>query len=112
MSPANLTLRFPLELALLAALAIWGAHAGAAGVLSAILAVVAPLAAAVPWGTLASPKPRVSVGGKPVGGELALFGIAIAGLAVAGFPNMAVALAIAVAFHRAWRAAETRRPAR
>lgn len=62
MSPANLTLRFPLELALLAALAIWGAHAGAAGVLSAILAVVAPLAAAVPWGTLVSPKPRVSVG--------------------------------------------------
>lgn len=50
MSPANLTLRFPLELALLAALAIWGAHAGAAGVLSAILAVVGTACGSRPLG--------------------------------------------------------------
>jgi len=113
MSPANLALRFLLELALLAALGLWGARAGATGLLSAILAVAAPLAAAILWGAFVSPKARFLIGWQArLGVEIALFGAAIAGLAVSGFPKLAVALAAAAAFHEAWRAAETRRPAR
>ena len=113
MSPANLALRFLPELALLAALGIWGAHAGATGLLSAIRVVALPLAAAALWGAMVSPKAWLSVGWQArLGVELALFGAAIAGLADAGFPKPAVALAAAVTFHQAWRTAETRRPAR
>jgi hypothetical protein len=113
MSPANLALRFLLELALLAALGVWGAHAGATGFLSDTLAVAAPLAAVILWGAFVSPKARVPAGWQArLGVELALFGAAIAGLAVAGFPKLAAASAAAVAFHQTWRVAETRRPAR
>ena len=112
-SPANLALRFLIELALLAALGTWGAHAGATGLLSAILVVAVPLAAAGGWGALVSPKARVSVGWQArLGVGLVLFGAAIAALAVSGFPKLAVALAVSVAFHQAWRTAETGRPAR
>lgn len=38
-----------------------------------------------------------------LGVELALFGAATASLAVSGFPKLAVALAVAVAFHQGWR---------
>ena len=113
MSPANLALRFLLELALLAALSIWGADAGATRFLSAILAVAAPLAAAILWGAFVSPKARVLIGWQArLGVELALFGAATASLAVSDFPKLAVALAVAVAFHQGWRVTDTGRPAR
>lgn len=113
MSPANLALRFLLELALLAAVGIWGAHAGATGFLSAILPVAATLAAAVLWGAFVSPKAWVPVGWQArLGVELVLFGAATASLAVSGFPKLAVTLAVAVAFHQGWRMADMRRPAR
>jgi Protein of unknown function (DUF2568) len=81
---ANLALRFIVELAALGGLAYWGAHTGS-GIASVILAVAAPLAAAVVWGLYAAPKasrrlprgPRVAV-------EATVFGLAAAGLAVAG----------------------------
>ena len=57
MSPANLALRFLLELALLAALGLWGARAGATGLLSAILAFAAPLAAAISGARSSRPRP-------------------------------------------------------
>jgi Protein of unknown function (DUF2568) len=84
MKAANLALRFIVELAALGGLAYWGAHTGS-GLISVLLAVAAPLAAAVVWGTFAAPKaarrlpraPRVAV-------EATVFGLAGAGLAVTG----------------------------
>lgn len=77
---ANLGLRFLLELGLLAAFALWGAHAGGASV-----AVAAPLAAAVLWGMVLSPKARVpSPAWVRVSLEVLLFGAAAAGLAADG----------------------------
>ncbi|MCI1192280.1 DUF2568 domain-containing protein [Calidifontimicrobium sp. SYSU G02091] len=108
----NLTLRFLLELAALAALAVWGARAGATPLTAVVLAIAAPLAAAVLWGALVSPKAWVAAGW-PVrlGVELAVFGAAVAGLAAAGLPEMAAALAAVVLVHEGWRAAEVRRRA-
>jgi hypothetical protein len=97
MKAANLALRFLLELAALAGLAYWGAHTGSA-VVKVLLAIVAPLLAAIVWGLFAAPKaarrlprgPRVAV-------EAAVFGLAAAGLAVAGQGVMAaVFLALVV----------------
>ena len=84
MKAANLALRFLLELAALGGLAYWGAHTGS-GVVKVLLAVAAPLLAAIVWGLFAAPKaarrlpraPRVAV-------EAAVFGLAAAGLAVTG----------------------------
>jgi hypothetical protein len=58
-SPLNLALRFTLELGALAALAVWGAHAGASRVAALALAILAPLLAAVAWGLFVSPKARI-----------------------------------------------------
>jgi Protein of unknown function (DUF2568) len=81
---ANLALRFLLEVAALAGLAYWGAHTGS-GVVKVLLAIAAPVIAAIVWGLFAAPKaarrlprgPRVVV-------EAAVFGAAAAGLAVTG----------------------------
>jgi hypothetical protein len=109
-SAPNLVLRFLLELAMLAALGVWGAHAGTTGLSSAVLAIAAPLAAAVLWGAFVSPKARISARWPArLGVELAVFCAAVAGLAVSGFPRLAVALAAAVVFHQGWRFAEIRR---
>lgn len=84
MKAANLALRFLLELAALGGLAYWGAHTGS-GAVKVVLAIAAPLLAAIVWGLFAAPKasrrlpraPRVAV-------EAAVFGAAAAGLAVTG----------------------------
>jgi len=112
-SAANLALRFLLELALLAALAYWGAHATASPLLAALLAVLAPLSAAALWGACVSPKARVAL--PPRGRlavELCLFALAGAALAAAGQPRLALALAAGVAVHQGWRAAGPRRATR
>ena len=117
MSTANLALRFLLELALLAALSIWGAHArchripvgkpGHCGTTRGTTRGSHPL------GAFVSPKARVLVRWRArLGVELALFGAATASLAVPGFSKLAVALAVAVAFHQGWRVADMGRPAR
>ncbi len=53
--PANLALKFLLELAALAAFAIWGADA-ASGALAIALAIAAPLVVALLWARLAAPR--------------------------------------------------------
>jgi Protein of unknown function (DUF2568) len=52
MKPANLALKFGLELAALAAFAYWGTTLHGAAV-SALVAIAAPLAMIVLWGTFA-----------------------------------------------------------
>lgn len=111
-SAMNMALRFLLELAALAALSAWGVHTGATPFTAVVLAVAAPLAAALPWGAFVSPKAWIAAGW-PVrlGVELAVFGAAVAGLAATGRRELAVALVAGVLVHEGWGAAEVHRRA-
>jgi hypothetical protein len=90
----NLGLRFCLELAALAALGWWGAQAGSSTALHIVLAIAAPLAAAVVWGLFVAPKARVHVGDEArLVIELAVFAAAAVAFAVSGHVWPAVAVA-------------------
>jgi uncharacterized protein DUF2568 len=92
---ATLTARFLCELAMLAALAFWGYVVGD-GVWAWLLGILAPVVAAVIWGTFVAPRARVPVPAPVrVGIELALYAAAAAGLAAAGQPVAAVVLGVA-----------------
>ncbi len=94
---ANLALKFVLELAAFAALAVWGATIGD-GVIQVLVAVAAPLTAIVLWGVFAAPKSSSRLSTAPrVAFELAVFGLAVAALAAAGKGGAAIVLAAAVA---------------
>jgi Protein of unknown function (DUF2568) len=87
---------FLLELAALAALGYWGRATGG-GAWPVVLAIATPLAAALLWGTVASPRAPVRL---PTAPKLAvrlavLLGAAVA-LAVAGQPTLALLLAVTV----------------
>jgi cytochrome b len=108
-SAPNLALRFLLELSALAALGYWGAHLGAGLPLRIGLALAAPLAAALAWGAVVSPKARVrATAPTRLATELAIFGAAGWALAAAGQPRWATAFGAAVGVHELWRAAERR----
>ena len=93
-----LTLRFLLELALLAAWAVVGWNLADPTWLQVTLAVLLPLASATVWGLYLSPKARLSLPlSVRVVMELALFAAASAGLWVVGFPALGIALFIAEA---------------
>jgi hypothetical protein len=97
MSPllaVNLALRFCLELAALAGLAWWGAQAGSSTALHVVLAIVAPLAAAVAWGLFVAPKARVRVNDEArLLIELAVFAAAAVAFAASGHTWPAIAVA-------------------
>ena len=95
----NLGLRFCLELGALAALGWWGSQAGSNTALHVVLAIAAPLAAAVVWGLFVAPKARVKVSEETrLAIELAVFFAATAALAAAWRVWPAIGLAgIAVA---------------
>jgi predicted benzoate:H+ symporter BenE len=90
---ANLALKFLLELCALAALAV-GFASIASAPLNVVLAIAAPLVAAIVWGRYAAPKssrrlattPRLAV-------EMAVFAAACAALVAAGAYVWAAALA-------------------
>ena len=56
MKAINEGLRFPLELAVLVALSSWGWHAGSNTPSKLVLAIVAPVTAAVVWGLWVAPR--------------------------------------------------------
>ena len=95
----NDSVRFCLELAALAGLAVWGWKTGPDGV-NVVLAVAAPLAAAVLWGRFVAPKAR-----RPQADplrlllELAVFGGGTLAFAAAGLETSAVVLGVATAAH-------------
>jgi hypothetical protein len=92
---ATLTARFLCELAMLAALAFWGYVVGD-GVWAWLLGILAPVVAAVIWGTFVAPRARVPVAAPVrVAIELALYAAAAAGLAAAGQPVAAVVVGAA-----------------
>jgi hypothetical protein len=103
--PLNLALRFALELALLAALGVYGWQAGT-GAWRWLLALLLPLAAAAVWGIFRVPND----GGAPVVQvpgivrlliEIALFALAVWALAAAGHPRWALALGGVTLLHYA-----------
>jgi hypothetical protein len=102
---ANLTLRFALELAALAALGYWGfaEHDGAAAIL---LGLGAPGLAALVWGLFVAPKAAVDL---PPGGrlscEVVVFAAAVCALWASDHTGPAVAMALAASVSRALLAA-------
>ena len=91
----TLTARFLCELAMLAALAFWGYVVGD-GVWAWLLGILAPVVAAVIWGTFVAPRAKLPVPAPVrVAIELVLYGAAAAGLAAAGQPLAAVVLGVA-----------------
>lgn len=94
---ANLTVRFLLELCMLAALGYTGFQLGDGIATEIALAVALPLAAAVVWGVAIAPKARRRVPdpGRAVL-ELFLFAAAATGLVATGQPVLGLILAAAV----------------
>ena len=91
---ANLGLRFSLELGALGLLAYWGFHALPGGVSRVVLAVAAPLAFAVLWGLLASPRARVQLAPRrKLSVQVALLLLPAAAVAQAGEPALGTAFA-------------------
>jgi hypothetical protein len=91
---ALLAVRFALELAALAALAYWG-FSEFDGVLSVVLGVGAPLAAAVVWGLFVSPKARYGSPARQAVGEAVVFAAAVIALFDADQPVVAIVFAVA-----------------
>ena len=104
----NLALRFALELCMLAALALWGWRAGGGLPLRLLLALGAPLMAAVVWVLFIAPRATYAV---PLSVwlvlQLILFGLALAGLVATGHPGLAALFAGALVVNGAllylWR---------
>ena len=107
-NPANLALRFALELAALAALSVW-ALAQVHGAASIVLAVILPLIAATLWGTFRVPGDASASGRAPVPVpgivrlllEVALFALGVLALVAAAYTAAGTGLGIAVAVHYA-----------
>jgi hypothetical protein len=102
MAIANLTLRFLLELAGIAAFGVWGLTVST----SPIIAVVAVVAAVVVWAVVVAPRTRngLSQPQKDVVGTAILL-VAAAALVAAGNPVAGVAFGIAVVVNAAILAA-------
>ncbi|MEW6253952.1 MAG: DUF2568 domain-containing protein [Planctomycetota bacterium] len=107
-NPANLALRFALELAALAALSVW-ALARFDGAASIALAVLLPLVAATLWATFRVPGDASASGRAPVPVpgivrlllEVALFALGVLALVAAAYTAAGTGLGIAVAVHYA-----------
>jgi Protein of unknown function (DUF2568) len=94
----SLALQFLLELAALAAYGYWGANTGGSTVAHVVLAIAAPLAAAVVWGLFGSPKaPFHLTGIRRILLEIAFFGLAAVALIVSGQVVLGVVFGAAVA---------------
>jgi Protein of unknown function (DUF2568) len=99
MCAANGGLRFLLELAMLVSLAYWGWVEGD-GILSWVLALAAPLSAAVLWGVLLAPRARRRLADPwRLVAEIAFFGSAALALWRSGSALLAVVFAALVGLH-------------
>lgn len=99
MKAAMLAMRFLLELAALAGLAVWGVHVGTPAWDKVALAMAAPVAMAVVWGLWVAPRAvrRLPDPARLVV-ELAILAVVSAAIALSGYPVVAAvfaALAIA-----------------
>jgi hypothetical protein len=91
----NEALAFLIELAILAGLAWWGATVSAGVGVRVLLAVIAPVAAAVVWGLFAAPHARIRL---PVLGVLAVkaavFGVTALAVYAAGLHVLAIVVGV------------------
>lgn len=98
--PANLALRFALEIGALIAIGYWGFQTGQNTLLKILLGVGLPLVAAVIWGTFVSPKAAKRL---PEAGrfliELLIFGGGVLALYAVNRPGLALVFAILVLIH-------------
>jgi hypothetical protein len=90
-----LTVAFLSELAALAALAAWGWSVPGTTAPRVLLAIGAPLVAAVLWGLFAAPSAPVGITALAVVVKIGVFGTAALALLAIGRPQLAVALAVA-----------------
>jgi hypothetical protein len=106
--PANLAVRFFLELAALVVMAFWGSRQGA-GITRYVFAILVPLAAAALWGTFAVPgdpsrsgSALIAVpGGLRLGIEAAFFTFAVWALYQLGHIALARTMTAVLAVHYA-----------
>jgi hypothetical protein len=92
---SNLALRFALELAALAALAVWGANATATSTINIALAVGAPVVTAAIWGVWSAPRaPRRLRGYALTLLELGLLAVSAVALAADGHVILACVLVV------------------
>jgi hypothetical protein len=92
---ANLGLRFLIELAAIAALAVWGAQATSSTPANVALALAAPAVAIGIWSVWSAPRAsRRLAGNALIALELAILIVVTALLAVAGHPIWAAILAV------------------
>ncbi|HUL91848.1 MAG TPA: YrdB family protein [Burkholderiales bacterium] len=104
--PANLAIRFLLELSALGAMAFWGWQQGD-GSARYVFALLVPLVAAAAWGVFAVPGDRSRSGKAPVavpgvvrlGVEAAFFAFAVFALYKVGSKPLSAILAAAVFAH-------------
>ena len=105
-NPINLGLRFILELAALAAMAVWGWRLGI-GIWRFGLAAAIPIAAAVLWGVTAVPDDP-SRSGRAIFAtpgifrlafEVIFFAVAVWALYASGYPTLAATMAALVIIH-------------
>ncbi|QGG57828.1 YrdB family protein [Paenibacillus sp. B01] len=97
----NLGVRFFLELALLAALGIWGFQTGFGSLVRWLLGIGAPLLTAVVWGAFLSPKASIPLDWTvKLAMELLLFGLGALALWAASRPTWAVAILVIWAINR------------
>lgn len=97
--PANLALKFLLELAAFAAFAVWGADVGS-GASAVALAVAAPLVAVLLWGRFAAPRSahRLPLHARAPF-ELGVFALAAVALLTTGHAVAAIVFAALVALN-------------
>ena len=95
---ANATVRFLLELCMLAAFAYWGSRSTGNTAANVAIAIAAPLSAIAVWGVFMAPRSKNRLPERrriPV--EIVLFGLATAALAAAGEPGLAIAFGLIAA---------------
>ncbi len=97
----NMTIRFVLELCMLAALAYWGFQLEGGWPLRLLVGIGAPLLAATVWGLLIAPKAKRRLADAwRFMVELALFGLAAAALLAMERPWLAIILLVVYLINR------------
>lgn len=101
MRSASLALKFLLELAALAAFAVWGADTGG-GVMAVVLAIAAPLVVALLWGRFAAPRAsqRLPTSAR-IPFEMGVFVLAAVALVACGHTVAAIVFVVLVALNTA-----------
>lgn len=97
----NMTVRFVLELCMLAALAYWGFQLDGGWLVRVAVGIGAPLLTATVWGLLIAPKAKRRLA-EPWRFlvELVLFGLAAAALVGVARPSLAIALLVVYLLNR------------